>query len=246
MYKSFKRLFDILGSVTGILLSSPLMILALMAVWIYDRKSPIYFANRVGCKGKVFTMYKIRSMRVGADKSGVDSTSSSDNRITPPGKLVRRFKIDEVMQFWNVLGGKMSLVGPRPNIEKETRLYTQQEQLLLSVKPGITDFASIVFADEGEILSNYSDPDIAYHQLIRPGKNSLALYYVNNSSLSLDLRIILLTISSIFSRSSTLKSLSRYLKKLGAPPVLIELALRNTPLLPSPPPGSKNIVVSRD
>ena len=118
-------------------------------------------------------MYKLRTMIINADSTGVDSTSSNDNRITSVGKFIRKFKIDEISQLINVLLGDMSLVGPRPNVLREILMYTDLEKELLTVKPGITDFASIVFSDEGEILSDSDDPDIDYNQLIRPGKGYL-------------------------------------------------------------------------
>ena len=134
------------------MLASPVLLPVMFLVWWQDRHSPFYVASRVGLDQRPFRMVKLRSMRIGADKSGVDSTSAGDSRITPVGHFIRRYKLDELTQLWNVLIGDMSLVGPRPNVERETRLYTDLEQRLLTVKPGITDYASIVFADEGEIL----------------------------------------------------------------------------------------------
>ena len=123
-------------------------------------------------------MVKIRSMIINADKTGVDSTSSDDMRITSVGKVIRKLKLDELSQLWNVLIGDMSLVGPRPNVKSETDLYTKIEKNLLNVKPGITDFSSIVFSDEGDILSGSDDPDLLYNQLIRPWKSRLSLFYI--------------------------------------------------------------------
>ena len=110
-------------------------------------------------------------MIINADSSGVDSTSATDSRITSIGHVIRRFKLDELTQLWNVFLGDMSLVGPRPNVRKETDLYTIPEKLLLTVRPGITDISSIIFSDEGDILANKKDPDLAYNQLIRPWKS---------------------------------------------------------------------------
>ena len=143
--------------------------------------------------GLLFRMVKLRSMVVGAAKTGVDSTGNDDVRITAVGRLIRKYKIDEVMQLWNVLLGDMSLVGPRPNVKAETDLYTKEERVLLSVKPGITDFSSIVFSDEGNILEGQEDPDLAYNQLIRPGKSRLGLFYISKASIALDIRLIWLT-----------------------------------------------------
>src|SRR3972149_7855027 len=150
-------------------------------------------------------MIKLRTMVVNADKTGVDSTSAKDPRITAVGRFIRKYKLDELMQLWNVLNGSMSLVGPRPNIKRETDLYTSEEKRLLTVKPGITDFASIVFADENEILKNSQDPDLDYNQLIRPWKSRLGLVYVDKQSFLLDIELIILTILSFFSRQSSLR-----------------------------------------
>ena len=149
------------------------------------------------------------------------------------------------MQLVNVLLGNMSLVGPRPNVQSETLLYTDVELNLLSVKPGITDFASIVFSDEGSILRGTVDPDLTYNQLIRPTKSSLGLFYVNNHSLYVDVVLILITIISLFSRPLALSLNCRLLSLLGASNDLCRAASRQFPLSPSPPPGSESIVVSR-
>ncbi|VVM17401.1 hypothetical protein BSPWISOXPB_2715 [uncultured Gammaproteobacteria bacterium] len=119
--------------------------------WKQDKKSPFYMAPRVGRNNIIFKMVKLRSMVSNADSSGVDSTSANDSRITPIGHKIRKYKLDEITQLWNVLIGDMSLVGPRPNVKNETDLYTSVEEKLLLVKPGITDFSSIVFSDEGDI-----------------------------------------------------------------------------------------------
>lgn len=191
-------------------------------------------------------MVKLRSMIINADKSGVDSTSASDNRITSLGRFIRKYKLDEITQLWNVFVGDMSLVGPRPNVKRETDLYTQEERILLHTKPGITDIASIVFADEGDILNGQKDPDIAYNQLIRPGKSYLGIFYVKHQSLFLDIQLIFYTITLIFSRERALKKINTLLKKLNADKQIIRLASRKFPLIPMPPPGSSRIVTSRD
>jgi lipopolysaccharide/colanic/teichoic acid biosynthesis glycosyltransferase len=155
-----KRMLDIVCSFFGLVVLSPLLIPVMLLIWRQDRHSPLYIAPRVGKDGKIFKMFKLRSMVADADKTGVDSTSAGDSRITPIGHFVRKFKLDEFTQLWNVLKGDISLVGPRPNVKRETDLYTNLEQGLLSVKPGITDFSSIVFSDEGDILKHSKDPDI--------------------------------------------------------------------------------------
>jgi hypothetical protein len=139
----------------------------------------------------------------------------------------------------------MSLVGPRPNVKRETDLYTSQEKVLLSVKPGITDFASIVFSDEGEILADKADPDIAYNQLIRPGKSRLGLLYIQKKTLLVDLSLILFTALAIVSKRRALKAVVGLLKVVRAPQELLDIASRGKPLTPQPPPGSTQVVTSR-
>lgn len=241
-----KRILDVAAAIVGLVAASPVLGPVTYLVWRQDRHSPFYVAARVGRDDHDFRMVKLRSMITGADKSGVDSTAAGDARITPVGHFIRRYKLDELTQLWNVLRGEMSLVGPRPNVRRETDLYTGEERRLLSVKPGITDFASIVFSDEAEILDGQDDPDIAYNQLIRPGKSALGLFYIDHRSNWVDLRIVGLTAVAIANRDRALKGVGRLLGKLGAPAPLVELASRRTPLQPSHPPGATRIVTSRD
>ena len=240
-----KRLFDILLSFFGLIALSPILLPVIIIVYLQDFYSPFYISPRVGKNGSIFKMVKLRSMIKNADKSGVDSTSANDRRITPIGHFIRRFKLDEFTQLINVFIGNMSFVGPRPNIKRETDLYTSLEKNLLKVKPGITDFASIVFSDEGDILKNSKDPDIDYNQLIRPGKSELGLFYVKNSNILLDINLIFITIFGLFSRNYSLKKLRRLLKKYNANKRIIEIASRSKRLIPSPPPGSSEIVTKR-
>ena len=153
--------------------------------------------------------------------------------------------MDELSQLINVLLGDMSLVGPRPNVQRETDLYTKSEKKLLLVRPGITDISSIVFSDEGEILSKSKDPDIDYNQLIRPGKGYLGIFYIENQSFLLDIKLIFITLITIFNRNLALKNVSKVLKKYNASEFLIKIAERKEKLVPSPPPGSINIVKDR-
>jgi lipopolysaccharide/colanic/teichoic acid biosynthesis glycosyltransferase len=240
-----KRLFDIVASIIGLVLASPVLVPVMFLVWIQDWHSPFYVAPRVGRGGALFKMVKLRSMIINADKSGVDSTSAADRRITPVGHFIRRYKLDELTQLWNVLKGDMSLVGPRPNVKRETDLYTPLEKRLLEVQPGITDFSSIVFSDEGDILKDQADPDIAYNQLIRPGKGLLGLFYIEHRSLLVDLRLCWLTAVAIVSRPRALAGVVDFLTGLGAPPELVAIASRKSQLVPMPPPGSNEIVTSR-
>lgn len=241
-----KRIFDLVFSFFGILTIFPLIIFASLIIFLQDNNSPLYIANRVGKNNRNFRMIKLRSMVVNADKSKVDSTSSDDPRITRIGKFIRKFKLDELTQLFNVFIGDMSLVGPRPNVKRETKIYTQVEKKLLGVKPGITDIASIVFSDESEILKNVEDPDITYNQLIRPWKSRLGLFYIKKQSLFLDIIIIFLTLLSIFSRKISLSILYKIMVRLNAPHDLSKIILRKENLKPLPPPGAEKLVISRD
>ena len=241
-----KRIIDFIFALIGLLLFSPIILPVIIIVFLQDFKSPFYVAPRVGKNEKIFKMIKIRSMIVDADKSGVDSTSSNDMRITKIGKVIRKFKLDEISQLYNVLVGDMSLVGPRPNVKRETDLYTLKEKKLLTVQPGITDFSSIIFSDEGEILANSLDPDLDYNQLIRPWKSRLGIFYILNRSLILDLQLIVCTVIAIISKKNALKFLSKKLSDLGADENLVAVSSRNSALRPTPPPGSKKIVTTRD
>jgi len=240
-----KRLLDISVSIIGLMLFSPVLVVAILLVWLQDFHSPFYIASRVTIGGKTFRMVKLRSMKVNADKSGVDSTSGNDPRITMIGTFIRKIKLDEITQLWNVLIGDMSLVGPRPNVKRETDLYTEEEKKLLTVKPGITDISSIVFSDEGGILEGEADPDLAYNQIIRPWKSRLGLVYINNQSLLLDIKLISITIASMFFRSFALCKIQRLLIDLNVSAELAKIALREEPLFPAPPPGASEIVISR-
>lgn len=241
-----KRLLDVTAATLGLLIASPLLFVAAVAIWLQDFHSPFYFGVRTGKGGRPFRMVKFRSMVVRADRAGVDSTAGDDPRITAVGKVVRRFKLDELPQLWNVLLGQMSLVGPRPNVPRETDLYTAEERRLLDLAPGITDIASIVFADEGEILRGSEDPDLRYHQFIRPWKSRLALLYVRwPPSLRLDLYILGLTLLSAIDRPAALIRCAALARRLGGDEALVRVASRRAPLEASPPPGATHVVQER-
>jgi lipopolysaccharide/colanic/teichoic acid biosynthesis glycosyltransferase len=240
-----KRLFDVIFSILGLFFLAPVIAIFCFLVFIGDWHSPFYVAPRVGKDGKSFRMVKLRSMVVNADASGVDSTSSDDKRITAVGHMIRRFKLDELMQLWNVLVGDMSLVGPRPNVERDVARYTETEKNLLSVRPGITDYSSIVFSDEGNILEGSEDPDLLYNQVIRPWKSRLGLHYILVVSLFVDVKIIVYTVLAIVSKSRALRFVVRDLTLQGADPEVIRTCTRNTPLAAFPPPGGEEIVVDR-
>ena len=233
-----KRLFDSFVAAIGLFFLSPFLMVFMFLVWLEDRHTPLYISNRIGRGGKNFKMVKLRSMIINADTNGVDSTSASDSRITKVGVFIRKFKLDEFTQLWNVLIGDMSLVGPRPNVKAETDKYTRIEKGLLNIRPGITDFSSIIFSDEGEILDGRDDPDLAYNQLIRPWKSRLGLIYIDTNNLLLDLKIIFITIIAIISRKKALMLICNELKNIGVAKEVLNVASRKSTLIPSTPPGS--------
>ncbi len=239
------RLLDIVVSFMGLLVVFPFLLLAAAMVWLRDFHSPFYIADRVGRGGRKFRMVKLRTMTHRADASGVASTAGDDPRITSIGRLLRRFKLDELPQLWNVLKGDMGLVGPRPNVEDETRLYTKEEQHLLDVRPGITDIASIVFADESDILKGCDNPDLTYNQLIRPWKSRFGLLYVKHASFWLDVKLILITALAMVCRRCSLFRVGQVVAALGADATLCAVARREAQLKPHPPPGSDVVVTAR-
>jgi lipopolysaccharide/colanic/teichoic acid biosynthesis glycosyltransferase len=239
-----KRLTDIVLALCGlVVLALPLTLIAL-AVWLEDRASPFYGGVRAGLRGQPIRMLKFRTMVPDAWKNGVNSTASTDRRITRVGGWLRRFKLDELPQLWNVLMGSMSLVGPRPQVADDVALYTADERRLLEVRPGITDLASVVFADEGGILAGSADPDLLYNQVIRPWKSRLGLEYIEHAGLALDVRIVALTLLAAISRRRALDGVARLLSAWNADPRLCEAALRLAPLRPYPPPGATEIATS--
>lgn len=233
-----KRLFDIFFALAVTIVTLPLIAIACLLIWLQDGHSPLYRGLRVGRDGRDFRMIKLRTMVADGDRLGGSSTATSDSRLTALGKALRRYKLDELPQFWNVLTGDMSVVGPRPNVRGGVDRYTREELELLAVRPGITDLASIVFSDEGEILEGSSDPDALYDAVIRPWKNRLALTYIFNRSLPLDLQLIWLTVVSLLSKVSARQGVARILKGLGADEELRRICSRMEPLPHGLPPGS--------
>ena len=232
-------------SLIGIIVLMPLITVFSILIWFQDFKSPFYVADRVGKHGKLFRMIKFRSMIVNASSSGVDSTADDDNRITNIGKVVRKFKIDEIPQLFNVFLGQMSFVGPRPNVLNETNLYSKVENKILTVRPGITDFSSIVFSDEGDILKGSKNPDLRYNQIIRPWKSRLAIIYIENQSLLIDIKLIIWTILGIINKRLVLKNITNFLINIDCDQRLINTCKRDKELEPFPPPGFNNIINAR-
>lgn len=192
-YRTAKRLLDVIAAAGVLTVGSPLFAYAALRIKLEDRGPVFYRGIRIGRDGMPFAMLKFRSMVIDADRLGGPSTADDDPRLTRIGRLLRRSKLDELPQFINVLRGQMSLVGPRPQVAQDVERYTPVERELLSVPPGITDWASIRFRNEGEILAGHDDPDLAYDRLIRPEKIELGLRYVRQRTLRTDLRILWLT-----------------------------------------------------
>ncbi|MFN5318554.1 MAG: sugar transferase [Bacteroidia bacterium] len=195
-----KRAFDLLLSAFGLLLISPLLLVC--GAWVLlDSRGPVFYSqDRVGRKGAIFKLIKFRSMKSGSDRSGLLTVGGRDARITRSGYYLRKYKLDELPQLFNVLMGDMSLVGPRPEVPKYVALYTPQQLEVLSLKPGITDWASLKYFDENELLGNAENPEQVYIEEIMPAKLSINLEYVKNRSLLGDCEIILLTLLRIVKR----------------------------------------------
>ena len=191
------RFFDFILSLVGLVVLAP--IFTILAIWIkIDSKGPVFYKQvRVGKNSIDFELFKFRSMVVGADKKGLITVGGRDPRITHSGYFIRKYKLDELPQLINVLVGDMSLVGPRPEVRKYVDLYTDEQQKVLSVKPGITDYASIEYVDENEILGKSSDPEKVYIEEIMPEKIKYNMKYINNKSLFEYFKIILLTVLKI-------------------------------------------------
>ena len=162
-----------------------------LLIYFEDKSNPFYSGVRVGQNFKLFKLYKLRSMII-RKNIGFQSTSANDSRILKIGKLIRATKIDELPQILNVLIGNINFVGPRPNVKDEVDKYSNLEKNLLNYKPGITDFSSIIFSDEGDILKNSKDPDLDYNLYIRPRKNLVALLYFKDNNLLTNIYIIFL------------------------------------------------------
>jgi len=193
-----KRLLDIVLAGAGLVVVLPLLLP--LAIWIrLDSKGQVFYRGlRAGRLGVPFRIFKLRTMVENADCLGGAETPTDDPRITRAGFYLRRYKLDELPQLINVLRGEMSLVGPRPEVMEEVARYTDQEREVLQVRPGITDWASIKFHHEGEILRGSPDPHRAYHEKIRPEKLRLQVQYVRRNSVLTDLKIICRTFRVIF------------------------------------------------
>ncbi len=212
-----KRTFDIIASGLGIILVLPLLCIVAILIKL-DSDGPIlYCGKRVGKDGRIFKIFKFRTMVHNAELFGGSCTATKDPRITRIGKVLRKYKIDELPQLFNVFIGDMSLVGPRPDVEKYISTLCGDNRKILELRPGITDWASVCNFQEGEILDCYEDPDEAYVNVILPVKLNLQMIYYNNHSLWIDLKIILFTFIKLFHRG--------WQPELHMKPLLVESGL---------------------
>jgi len=200
-YRSSKFVFDLLCSSIGVVLLAPLMLGVAIAIRLNSPGPALYHGPRVGLNGKSFYVLKFRTMVANADRIGGSCTPDDDPRITRVGKWLRKTKLDELPQLINVLKGDMSLVGPRPELERFTSMYDEMQRQVLTVRPGITDFATLWDSDEGAILAGEPDPEQAYLEKILPTKLQLQQKYIVGASFWMDLRIIMQTVALVCKRA---------------------------------------------
>ncbi len=192
-----KRCFDITSSVLMLVVLSPLWIVIAIAIVVESRGGIFYKQIRVGKDNRDFYLYKFRTMRVGSDKMGLLTVGERDNRITRVGYLLRKSKIDEFPQLINVIKGDMSIVGPRPEVRKYVDMYTPEQMQVLTVRPGLTDIASIKYVDENEVLAASDDPERLYIEEVMPAKLELNMEYIRKQSVAYDIKLIFETFAAI-------------------------------------------------
>lgn len=196
------RLFDICISFTALVMLSPFLLIIALLIAIESKGGALYKQTRVGQENKDFKLLKLRTMRVGSDQKGLLTVGDRDPRVTRMGTFIRKYKLDELPQLLNVLLGDMSIVGPRPEVRKYVDLYSEHQKKILQVKPGITDYASLYYIDENELLAHSQNPENTYIQEVMPAKIELNFKYINKPSLFEYFKIIFLTAKSIlFHRS---------------------------------------------
>jgi len=191
------RFFDIFFSFIGLIILIPIFLIISLLVVCTSRGAVFYKQIRVGKSNKDFVLYKFRTMKTGSDRKSLLTVGDYDSRITKIGRFLRKYKLDELPQLWNVLKGNMSLVGPRPEVRKYVNLYYEEQKRVLKVRPGITDYASIAFVDENRILALSKDPEKEYIETIMPHKLELNLRYIENHSVKEYFKILLITVRSI-------------------------------------------------
>lgn len=194
-----KRLFDLMITIPMLLLVSPFFLIIALLIKLGSKGPVFYMQTRVGLNSRDFKIFKFRTMQMNADKAGLLTVGGRDPRVTPIGYFLRKYKLDELPQLLNVLFGSMSLVGPRPEVRKYVDLYNVEQQKVLSVKPGITDYASIEYSEENELLAKSNDPERTYIDEIMPAKLLLNQKYIAEKSLTTDIKIIWLTFKKIIS-----------------------------------------------
>ena len=192
-----KRLFDIFSSLLGLVILFPFLIAISVLIFVNSRGGVFYRQIRVGKNGKDFKLWKFRTMQPDSDKNGLLTVGGRDTRITSLGYYLRKYKLDELPQLMNVFVGEMSVVGPRPEVRKYVDLYTSEQLQVLDVQPGITDYASIEYANENDLLAESSDPENKYIQQVMPAKLKLNMKYIAEKSLGTDLKIIFRTLGKI-------------------------------------------------
>ena len=194
-----KRLFDLMITIPMLLLVSLFFLIIALLIKLGSKGPVFYMQTRVGINSRDFKIFKFRTMQMNADKAGLLTVGGRDPRVTPIGYFLRKYKLDELPQLLNVLFGSMSLVGPRPEVRKYVDLYNVEQQKVLSVKPGITDYASIEYSEENELLAKSNDPERTYIDEIMPAKLLLNQKYIAEKSLTTDIKIIWLTFKKIIS-----------------------------------------------
>lgn len=193
-----KRIFDIVVSFIGLIILLPFLLILAFAIIIDSPGGVFYRQVRVGKDEKPFRIFKFRSMRSGSDKKGLLTVGNTDMRITKVGRFIRKYKLDEFAQLINVFIGDMSLVGPRPEVPKYVEMYTEEQKEILKVKPGITDFASIEYSNENEILAQSDEPEKTYIEEVMPAKLQLNKKYIDTMSLKTDIKLIWMTFRKVF------------------------------------------------
>jgi lipopolysaccharide/colanic/teichoic acid biosynthesis glycosyltransferase len=209
-----KRSLDVILSLAALICCAPLMLIVALAVLIADGRPTLFWGKRIGRFGRPFNIVKFRSMIVNAENLGGGSISKTDARVTRLGSFLRATKLDELPQFFNVLTGEMSLVGPRPELWKYAESFTGEARQILDFKPGLTDWATLVDIDEGELLTGAADPDAEYDQHIRPMKIALQLKYVQNATLFTDIKILGYTAAKLLFRNWIPIELKRFRESL--------------------------------
>ncbi len=192
-----KRVFDVFFALLGLVILSPVFVITAFAVGVTSKGGVFYKQKRVGRDNKDFIIYKFRSMCVNADKNSLITIGNRDNRVTKIGFFIRKYKIDELPQLFNVLIGDMSFVGPRPEVRYYVNMYSDSQKEVLNVRPGITDPASIAYRNENELLSSQDNPEKYYIDVIMPDKLRINLEYIASRSLFTDLKTILRTLKSV-------------------------------------------------